>query len=335
MTKYIILFYVVIFLFLAISGFNLFMNKKFIRRRKITEIRKKILEKKEPGSPEEAKFYEQIMERYKSRRPLYAWGNFLLLQYYKDNYNENKEKLSMGIACGEKIRNEFKEYSFYENALFILGNIYFFETFNFNMASDVYKQLIKERKNTRWESICQDRIKLMSDSFFDAEALKLYVFAERYFENSRFEDAEFYLKEVIKRYPKTSVAASASYFLGDINYYKYNDLDSALKYYKITSEKFPHCPMEQTLLYKAGEILRKMNRWEEAIGIYRDYIKKFKSSPFKDDAYFYVGECYQNLGKLREAKNSFNLVLGDYPNSKWTDVIYHRVQDINKILKEL
>jgi len=239
------------------------------------------------------------------------------------------------MKYGEIIRNNYKEYSFYEDALFILGNIYFFETFDFNKASDVYKQLIKERKNTRWKSICQDRIELINNSIFDIDALKLYVYAEKFFEESKLEDAEFYLNEVIKRHPKSEVSASAAYFLGDINYYKYSDLDNALKYYRMTSQMFPDHHLAPTSLYKVGEILRKMKQWEEAVKVYHEYVKKFKDSPFKDDAYYYVGECYQNLGKLREAKNSFNLILGDYPNSKWTDVIYCKVQDINKILREI
>ncbi|MFH1416474.1 MAG: tetratricopeptide repeat protein [Elusimicrobiota bacterium] len=298
-------------------------------------MRKKILEKKGPISMEEAGLYEQVMEKEKNRRPICAWGNYLLLQYYKSNYGESEALLSKSIEFGEGIKREFKEYSFYEDALFMLGNIYFFEVFDFKMARSIYQDLINERKNTRWKSICNDRIELIANSVFEGEALKLYVFAEKYFEESKFDDAKFYLNEVVKRFPDGEIAAAASYFLGDINYYKYNDLDKALLHYRMTEEKFPKHQLAHTSLYKVGEILRRLKQWEEAIKIYRDYVKKFKSSPYKDDAYYYIGECYHNMGKLREAKNAFNLILGDYPNSKWTDVIYHKVQDINKIMREI
>ncbi len=312
----------------------IFFNKRFIRSKKIAEIKKEILEKKEPCSLEEAGFYEQIIEDHKTSRPIYAWGSFLLLQYYKDNFDGNKEILYRSIRYGEKIRDDFKEYSFYEDAMFILGNIYIFEIFDFKTASEVYQQLVEEKENTRWKSICMERIKLISKSISDKDDLKLYVYAEKYFEESKFADAEFYLNEIIKKNLKTEITASALYFLGDINYYKYNNLDSAMKYYSMAAD-FPNHSLAQSALYRVGEILRKIKHWEKAIQVYRDYINKFKVSPYKDDAYYYIGECYQNLGKLREAKNSFNLVLGDFPNSKWTDVIYHKVQDINKILKVL
>jgi TolA-binding protein len=308
---------------------------KFLSRKKIAYIRKKIFEKNVPESMEEAKLYELVIEKYNKKRPLHAWGNYLLLQYYKDNHSGNKEILFKSINYGGNIRDNFKEYSFYEDTLFMLGNIYYFETFDFKMADNVYSQLLEEKKNTRWKGICQDRVELINDSASNEDALKLYVIAEKYFEESRFEDAEFYLKEVIKRHVDTEIAAAAAYFLGDINYYKYNDLDNSLKYYRMTADKFPDNSLAKTSLYKVGEILRKMKHWEDAIQVYREYIRKFKTSPYRDDACYYIGECYQNLGKLREAKNSFNLILGDYPNSKWTDVIYHKVQDINKILKEI
>ncbi|MFC2091810.1 tol-pal system YbgF family protein, partial [Elusimicrobiota bacterium] len=121
--------------------------------------------------------------------------------------------------------------------------------------------------------------------------------------------------------------------IGDINYYKYNDLDNALRYYRITANNFPEHSLSQVSLYKSGEILRKIKQWEEAIKIYDDFVNRFKTSSYRDDAYYYIGECYHNMGRLRHAKNSYYLVLGDFPNSKWNDVIYNKLQSINKILK--
>ncbi len=307
----------------------------FFKSKKISSIKHKILEKEEPSNMEEAEIYEKVIESHSSPRPIYAWGSYLLLQYYRNSAKGDKAILSKSVRYGEQVRDDFKEYSFYEDALFILGNIYFFEIFDFKMASRVYSQLIKERRNTRWKSICVDRVNLIESSEYEEEELKLYVHAEKNFEESKFEDAEFYLNEIINKKTKSEINTAALYFMGDIYYYKYNDLRSAEKYYRMTAENFPDHSLAPTSLYKVGEILRKMQKWEEATAVYREYVAKFKISPYKDDAYYYLGESCLNLGKLREAKNYFNLILGDYPNSKWTDVIYHKVQDINKVLRAL
>lgn len=306
------------------------INFKFSRY-KLDEMKNRILGRKEPKNIEEARLYEFILEKNKNR-PLQAWGTYLLLKYYKDNYDMDKEILAKSIQYAEKIRKEFKEYTFYEDTLFALGNIYFFEICDFNMACEIYKKLIEEKKHTRWKNVCEDRIALIKSSVFDENALKLYVNAEKYFEARKLEDAEFFLNEILKRYPKTEISAAAMFFLGDINYYKYNDLDNALKFYKMTYDKFPLNSLAQTSLYKTGEILRKIKHWEEAIETYKEYASKYKNSPYKDDAFYYIGECYYKMGKLRQAKNSFNLILGDYPHSKWTDVIYHKLQEINGVL---
>lgn len=341
-------------------------------RKKLKNIQKRILNKVPPNSLKESQIYEQIMARYRnaltshppagdeaanaglsmkseasvisrierserqrSEALIYAWGNFLLFQYYKDNHIHNPYILSKTIEYGESIRKKYEEYPFHEDTMLMLGNIYFFETFDFNNAADIYQELIEKNSNTRWKTICQDRIELIRDNIFDISAMKLYVTAEKYFEEAEFDKAQHLLKEIVKKYPDIQLAGYALYFLGDIDYYKYRDLDRALQYYRVCARKFPDHSYSQTSLYKVGEILRTQKKWEEAIEIYRVYAKKYKSSLYRDDAYYFIGESFQNLGKLREAKNAFSLILGDYPDSKWTDVIYRKLQGINKVLKEL
>jgi len=309
--------------------------KLFLKKRTRNNIIKKIKAKIEPASIKEAELYLNVVDSAEKNSHIEGWGRYLLMKYYRSNYDGSRRLLALSIENGEKIRSSYKNRSFYEDALFYLGNIYFFETFDFNKAADVYAQLIEEKPSTRWKGICRDRIRLINENTLFQDALKLYVTAEKSFEESRLEKAEKYLSQVINEYPKTNLAASSLYFLGDINYYKYNNLNKAVQYYRKTVDLFPNTEPARNALYKIGEILRKLKRWDQAVEAYREFIHMYKLSPLKDDAYFFIGECYQNMGKLREAKNSFSLVLGDYPDSKWTEVIYHKVQEINKILKEV
>lgn len=326
----------IIIALILIGGKILFDLVSKIRTKKIIKnVEQKIINRKQPKSLKEALNYKLAIERSKPEGEVGPWGTYFLFQFFKNNNNGNSEMLDQCKAYGETIKDDFKEYSFYDDAVFTLANIYFFETFELKKARDTYQYIIDEKPDTRWKNICKDRIELIQENIFDEEALKLFINAEKYFEDSKYEDAQYYLKEIIKKYPDIKLSASALFFLGDISYYKFDDLDKALEYYKMTAKRFPEHNSAQKALYKVGEILRKKEKWKEAIEVYREYINKYRNSSFKDDAYFYIGECYQHLGKMREAKNAFSLILGDYPDSKWTDVIYHKLQYINKMLKGL
>ena len=319
----------------AIVLIALKLSAHYSRKKRREIIKKMILDRKEPESLSQAEDYEDSIKYYgRDDRVLLAWGEFLLFQYYRKNFAGDIPLIKRAISYGESIREKYSDMSFYGDAVFELGNIYFFITYDMSNAVEVYSDLIEEQPDTRWQSICRDRIELINDSIFNEMALKLYVTAEKYFEEGKYRQAQEYLKDVIKTYPGTGLTASSLYFLGDINYYKYSDLDAALEYYRKTVDGFPGHSAGRQALYKYGEILMKQSKWEEAISAFREYVKKFKDSPVRDDAYFFIGECYRKMGEFRKAKNAFSLILGDFPEGKWTDVIYNKVQEINKILKE-
>ncbi len=296
--------------------------------KKLSDFRNDILNNKEPSTLKRALNYEMAISSLKERF-LMSKAVFLLFQYYR----KNSDFLLKAIKYGEQIKDNYKDEEFYENAIFMLGNLYFFDTNEFNKAVDIYKLILKEKLNTRWKSICNNRIKLIKENSSYRKALKLYVEAEKSFGKSRFNETEGILNEIIKNYPDINLTAYALYFLGDINYYKLNNLTNSLRYYNRTIDKSGDTSLSRHSLYKIGEILMKQNRLEEAIKIYRQYLKQYKSSSLRDDVYYFIGECYFNLGRLKKAKNTFSLILGDYPDSKWTEVLYHKVQEINKQLK--
>ncbi|MEA3506850.1 MAG: tetratricopeptide repeat protein, partial [Elusimicrobiota bacterium] len=252
----------------------------------------------------------------------------------KDKANYTRDNIEKAVNIGESMSKTAGDCSFYNDLLFMLANLYCFRLHNFEKALKTYKKLLEVSPATKWKDVCRDRIELIEDNLTNREVLKMYVTAEKNFENLEFDEAEKYLKKILKNYRGMKIAGNAYYFLGDIHYYKYNDLDKANKYYTDFFKDYPEHPLSRNALYKSGEILRKLQRWEEAADIYKKYIEKFKDTSFVEDAYFFLGDCYYNLGRLRAAKNSFSLILGDYPDSKWTEVIYHKIQEINSKLKK-
>ncbi len=306
-----------------------------IKRKKVSGIKNKIKNFELPENSKGVKAYEY----FASHSPadwLRASATGALFKYYRKKYaaGGDKELLKKALYCGETIRHRYPDRHFFENTMFELGNLYYFEKFDFRSAGEVFKELTDTKPSSRWRSICDVRTRLINDNMMNGDAMKLYSTAEKCFENSRFRDAAEYLNKIVEKYPESEIAGTALFFLGDIHYYKYGDGEKALYYYRRVHENFPYHRSAGNAYYKTGEILRKNRRWGEAIKVYRSYIKNYPESPYRDDAYFYIGECYQNLNKPRAAKNSYSLILGDYPDSKWTDVIYHRIQELNRKIEK-
>ncbi len=323
---------------IAVSFFVLFIVFQFTSEdKKLKTARNNILKKEQPENPGQAHKYEQVVELLEEKkftgkeRKIYARACFLLFNYYNSKSGTRKDFLK-GIKFGEKIKSNCEGFSFYENVVFSLGNIYFFNLFEFPKARNTYTRLIKIKPETKWGKICKIRINLIEENESNTKALRLYVTAEKLFENSKFKEATEYLNKVIKQFGNIKLIAHAYYFVGDIYYYKMQDLNRAEANYIEACKQSSIREIARNSLYKIGEIKRKKKKWEKAIKIYKKFIGQFPNSPGVEDAYYYIGESYLKLGKLKAAKNSFNLILGDFPDSKWTDVIYHKVQNINKEL---
>ncbi len=305
----------------------------FAGRKKLAATKKKIQNGKFPSDEEELREYERVISRLPELR-LRSEAVRLLFDYCRRKHAGRMEIIEKALIYGEMIRKDFSNMEFYEDSMFELGNIYFFEKYDFEKALEIFSELMKKKPYSRWKAVCDIRTRLIEINISSEEALKLYVTAEKYFENSRFADAEAYLHNIIKDYPGSDLAGTSLFFLGDIYYYKHNDTKKALSCYRQLYKEFSGHRSSEKAIYKAGEILRKKEQWDKAIKLYREFSKKFPESSYRDDAYFYIGECYQNMDRPRDAKNAYSLILGDYPDSKWTDVIYHRVQELNKRIED-
>ncbi|MDA3793541.1 MAG: tetratricopeptide repeat protein [Elusimicrobia bacterium] len=331
-----------IYIIIIIVGVALaVITGKFLKEHKIKQrqlkIKDKIKKNKPINSEGEVRFYEEFIKRCQKGKHdrLCALARYALFNFYKEKANYTIENIKKAVKIGELMKKDYKDRRFHNDLLFMLGNLYCFNLNDFEKALDTYNYLLEVSPATKWKDVCRDRINLIRDNIANRVVLVKYVTAEKHFENLEFDEAERYLKIVIKNNRGMKIAGNAFYFLGDIYYYKYNDLEEAYKYYSDVFSAYPSHPLNRNALYKSGEILRKLNNWDEAVKVYKKYIENFKDTPYVEDAYFFLGDCYYNLGRLKQAKNSFSLILGDYPDSKWTEVIYHKIQEINSKLKKL
>ncbi|MGM0567779.1 MAG: tetratricopeptide repeat protein [Elusimicrobiota bacterium] len=252
-----------------------------------------------------------------------------LFNYYLKEYSGDRTLLDKALRWGEEISRLYPDRSFYEDVMFETANLYYFEKYDFSRAEKLFKELKEKRPSSRWGGICEERVKLIADNLENEEALKLYVTAEKFFEKARYKDARQYLDNILEKYTQAGIIAPSLLFLADIYYYKFSRLEDAYSCYKRLYEEFPGHYLASKALYKAAEILRRKKDWKGALENYHTYVKKYPDRAGIDDAYFYIGDCYQNMGEHRKAKNAYSLILGDFPDSKWTDVIYHRVKKLN------
>ncbi len=318
----------------------IFAVVRFLKERKIKirqfKIKDKIKKHKPINSEDELRHYEEFIKRCdaNNNERLCALTRYAIFNFYKDKANYNTENINKAVTLGAFMKKNYKDRDFYNDFLFMLGNLYCFNLNDFEKALETYENLLEISPSTKWKNVCRDRINLIRNNIDNREILKEYVTAEKHFENLEFDKTEKYLKKIIDENGGLNIAGNALYFLGDIYYYKYNDFEEADKYYSIFFSTYTNHPLKKNALYKSGEILRKLKRWKEAVVVYKQYIEKFKETPYVEDAYFFLGDCYYNMGRLKKAKNSFSLILGDYPDSKWTEVIYHKIQEINSKLKK-
>ncbi|NLB34370.1 MAG: tetratricopeptide repeat protein [Elusimicrobia bacterium] len=287
---------------------------------------------KEPQSLEKAREYEKLLESPSLKENLTSKIHILLFNFYRTNHAGDITHVKRALELGDKIKNNYKSAPFYSDALFEHGNLHFFIVSDLDRAYQFYQLFIDERPDSRWRTICQDRVELIKDNKFNQRALKLYIAAEKFFEEGRFKEALEYLERVLEEDLDFLLTPATLFFIADIYYYKFDDFKSALRYYRWTADDYEGSSVAEVALYKSGELLMKKERWEDAIATYRELIEKYPDSHIVDDARYYIGAVYQNMGKLRKAKNIFSLILGDFPESKWTEVIYHRVQDLNSEL---
>jgi TolA-binding protein len=301
-------------------------------RKNLARTKRNIMEKIFPGSMKEAFYYEIAIEMPDIEPVVCATGSMLLLNYYYDNSSSDSSLAEKALRYGERIRSNFTEYSFYEDAMFTLAGIYYFRTREPEAAKNVYSELIKTRPKTKWKGICTERISLIGENLSKPDALMKYIEAESHFESANYKRTEELLLDTIEKYPSENIAGTCMFFLADIYYYKYDDYSKALDCYMETYKKYPKSREASRALYKVGEIFRRESRWNDAMATYEGYVMKYPDSIHLEDAEFYIGECHRMLGNLREAKNVFSRILGDFPESKWTEVIYKKVQEINRKL---
>ena len=329
---------VIVSVFIILYSFLKRLSRSASRKRKYREVEDKIRKRIKPLFKEikgERRYlvseYEECIEMTKDKN-VKAWGRWLLAQFYHNNPHRRKDYLEKAIECYTEIVKEFSDYPFHEESLFRLGNILFFEKFDYRKVCDVYQKLLKRYPQSKWVTIAKERVELVRNNLTYPQALNDYILAEKYFEQGKYEKSIQSLLDIIEKYPKSDLASEALYFLGDIYHFKLKDYGKAMDEYQNLIQKFPQNRFVANAQFKIGECCRKLEMWQEAIEAYKKFIKDYSQYGYSDYAQFYIGQCYEKLKDWKEAKNAYSLILTNYPESIWTDVARNRIKYLDRYL---
>lgn len=174
----------------------------------------------------------------------------------------------------------------------------------------------------------------------EKEASILYYKAIQYYhsdnksESSVKDDKERYnlalkkFKDVIERYPRTSVASMAFLYSGHI-YYKLDEFDKSIKSYQNFLKKIPSDNPLNVFAYDGlGYAFEAKGDYKNALIYFRKLIDG-KEKPLSKLGYFNVGRCYEELGEKGKAIETYQRLITAYPNSGYAAL----AKEKNNILK--
>lgn len=208
------------------------------------------------------------------------------------------EKQDQKIAVLEKFVNTYTTSTWYEDALFELGDAYFKEGQN-QKAIEKYELLAMEFPQSRFTRKAMLQTGLI------------------HYRNQQYEKALSTFKLIVTQFPnfedsKDAIARVEDIYveLGRIE--EYNSWVRSLTFINISDAAL------DSVNYRAAESVYNSENCDKAIQLFSEYIDRFEKPIFFVNAHFYIGECYFKQDKREESTVHYAAV-ADAPNNKFTE----------------
>ena len=131
-------------------------------------------------------------------------------------YAQTLHLIEKSIDLYEEIKDQIDENDKDGDALYELGNLYFYEETNLQKAHDTYTQLVNIFPESKWVNVCRERINLILKNLAYPQALEQYLKAVKLYINKKYKEASHVLQDLIRQYPNAPLIEMASTFLGQI-----------------------------------------------------------------------------------------------------------------------
>ncbi len=251
----------------------------------------------------------------------------LIGEYYMKDYPDAVDYLDKAIESYKSLLNNYPNSIFAEEILYKLANLCFFRLNDYDEAIKGYKTIIEKYPETKWVKIAKARVGLIEDnSDYGRQPLSIYISAEKYYENKKYEKTIDEFRKVISKFPDSNLAGDALYAIGDVYIYKINKPESATREYRQLIDKYPQSKYAPNAQYKIGECRRRLKKFAEAISEYKKFIDNYPDSDFLDYGYYYLAQCYEHEKKPNQAEKFYQKLLDDYPGSIWVVVATSRLE---------
>jgi tetratricopeptide (TPR) repeat protein len=136
-------------------------------------------------------------------------------------------------------------------------------------------------------------------------------------------------KDIIDKYPRTSVARMAFLYSGHI-YYKLDEFDKSIKSYQNFLKKIPSDNPLNVFAYDGlGYAFEAKGDYKNALIYFRKLIDG-DEKPLSKPGYFNVGRCYEELGEKDKAIETYQRLASTYPNSGYTALAKEKINILKR-----
>lgn len=202
-----------------------------------------------------------------------------------------------------------------EEALFRLGEIYFYGLGDSSQAIVYFLEAIQLNKHGRYSYDAQKHI---------AEIIEYTV--------KDYDQAIIEYQKLIDDFERPETENAEHQFRIASLYLKKQNYEQAIVELELLLEKYPKNQWAEEAEFRRMEILYTLNRCAETDKLYINFTKKFSQSHFMPEMDFVKASCMEEEGKLDEAIALFKKLEGRY---KYPPLLTMKIEGIQKRIKKV
>lgn len=219
------------------------------------------------------------------------------------------------IEMFKSVLEKFPNGSHAEEALFRLGEIYYFGLGDSSQAIIYFLEVLQLNKHGHFSYDAQKHI---------AEIVEYTV--------KDYDQAIIEYQKLINNFKRTEDENAEHQFRIALLYLKKQNYEQAIVELEILLEKYPQNPLAEEAEFRRMEILYTLNRCTEADNRYDSFTNKYAQSRFMREMDFVKASCLEEEGKLHEALALFKKLEGHY---KYPPLLTMKIEGIERRIKKV
>ena len=212
-----------------------------------------------------------------------------------------------------KILEKYPHSGYSDDALFKLGETYFLNLNNIQIALGYFSKLINKGEKNKISFKSQEYVALIYDEY-----LKNY------------DQAVIEYNKLISNFKKWGDTDANQYNIA-MCYFKKGDYEQAVTEFKVFLEKTPESKLYPDAMYYSANCHYLLGRYNEAISGFKKLMEKYRSGRYVADAKYGIGMCLEEQDKLQEALSVYKEVKDVYVNK---EMLEKKIESVEKRLKE-